>query len=114
MNKREECLRKACECVNGDRNSEYGEPENNLRLIAEFWSSYLGINLTPSDVANMMVLLKVARTNSGKPHLDNYIDMAGYASLAYEVAETVKDDTSIEELNFLPPDLLKQKGRRKI
>lgn len=107
MNKREECLRKACECVNGDRNSKYGEPENNLKLIAEFWSSYLGTELTPTDVANMMVLLKVARTNSGKMHLDNYIDMAGYASLAYEVTKEEKDDFSVEKINFLPPDLLK-------
>lgn len=104
MNKREECLRKACECVNGERNSEYGEPENNLGLIAEFWSAYLGIKLTALDVANMMVLLKVARTDSGKPHLDNYIDMAGYASIAYDISSQV----DIREANdlALPDNLL--------
>ena len=30
MNKREECLRKACEIVNGQREKSYGTPEDNF------------------------------------------------------------------------------------
>lgn len=33
----------------------------------------------------MMVLLKVARVSTGTTHLDNFVDVAGYAACAYEI-----------------------------
>ena len=45
------------------------------------------VEITPQDVPVMMALLKLARTSRGEYHADNYIDIAGYAALAAEVAE---------------------------
>lgn len=46
MNKREECLRKSCEIVNGQREKSYGTPENNFKVIAEMWSAYLDVDVS--------------------------------------------------------------------
>lgn len=86
MNDREKCLREACEIVNGARNQAYGNVEDNFDRIASLWSIYLDTAVTPIDVAMMMVLLKTARVSTGPLHLDNYVDVAGYAACAYEIA----------------------------
>lgn len=68
-----------------DRPDTHGEPEDTFQAIAELWNGYLragGItdpNIQPHDVADMMVLLKVARNAEGHYHADNYVDIAGYA-----------------------------------
>lgn len=85
MNDREKCLREACEVVNGARNQAYGNVEDNFDRIASLWSIYLDTAVTPIDVAMMMVLLKAARVSTGTTHLDNFVDVAGYAACAYEM-----------------------------
>lgn len=93
MSCRETVLEEAKRCICQDRQNQYGEPEDSFLTIAAFWEVYLQsktgkvINLTRDDVALMMVLLKVARTNGHKHHVDNYVDMAGYAALAAELAQ---------------------------
>lgn len=81
---RKECLEKAIQTTCEDRNDEYGEPEKVFETISCFWANYLEAPISPLDVANMMILLKIARSKSGPTHLDNYIDMAGYAACAFE------------------------------
>ncbi len=59
-----------------------------LRRIAALWSAHLDFDLTPTDVALMMALLKIGRTTGpGLSHRDNYIDMAGYVTLAAETQD---------------------------
>lgn len=86
MNDREKCLREACEIVNGARNQTYGDVKDNFQKIANLWSFYLNTPVTSIDVAMMMVLLKTARVSTGPLHLDNYVDVAGYAACACEIA----------------------------
>lgn len=88
MEKREECLRTACEIVNGERQESYGDAEDNFQTIATLWETYLkatgcAVLIDSKDVAMMMILLKVARASVPGIHLDNYIDIAGYAACAY-------------------------------
>ncbi|MDU0991272.1 MAG: DUF6378 domain-containing protein, partial [Enterococcus faecium] len=52
--------------------------------IAVFWAMYLDTAVCARDVANMMVLLKVAR-NKASWHRDNWVDIAGYAACGAEV-----------------------------
>ena len=85
--KREEILSKAEEIVNGARQETYGNPEDCFATIAGLWGSYLGIDLSPSDVAMLMVLLKVARSRGRKDYADNYVDIAGYAACAGELTD---------------------------
>lgn len=88
---RKEILAAAERCVCGDREQDHGSPENNFRLIAEFWHTYLSakcvaagvhVQLDPEDVAAMMALLKIARASVNPEHVDSWIDGAGYMALA--------------------------------
>ena len=85
---RKEILETAAKYTTVDREQQYGSPEDNFRIIANLWNVYLGDdgNLTPEDVAIMMALLKIGRIASGQIKEDNYIDLAGYAACAGEIA----------------------------
>jgi hypothetical protein len=83
---RVEALREAARIISGERNKQYGNPEDNFERTAKIWSVILGIEITNEDVAMMMVGLKVARyaSKSGfQP--DTWVDIAGYAACGYEV-----------------------------
>ncbi len=96
MNTREKVLKEALNCVNGEREKQYGNPEDNFRRIADLWSVYLTslfedekvvVDIDPIDVAKMMILFKIARSNGDKDKLDNYVDMIGYGACAAEIFE---------------------------
>lgn len=87
QNERELILRKANECVNGTREGQYGSPENNFSIISELWSAYVGTRIDAVDVSMMMILLKIARARSGNYVEDNFVDIAGYAACAGEIAD---------------------------
>jgi hypothetical protein len=80
-------LQKAHEVIYGDRENTYGNPSKNLQQIAAYWSIHLSgttgenIVLTPDDVCEMMILLKVARLGNDPTHFDSMLDIAGYAAL---------------------------------
>ena len=86
MTIRTEILCAAESMVNGDRQADYGTPEDNFRNIAGLWSAYLGREVSPVDVAAMMILLKVARTRACSKRRDSWIDIAGYAACGAEAA----------------------------
>lgn len=95
--KRAEILEAARVCVCGERQQDYGTPENNFETIGLLWGVYLraahpelakvmAINhINAKDVATMMGLLKVARIATGYKD-DNFVDFAGYAACAGEIA----------------------------
>ena len=79
------CLR-AADLIDGDRRRQHGEPQAAHARIAALWSAYLDYQLTAHDVAILMVLLKVARITGKTLNADNYVDVAGYAGIAAELA----------------------------
>lgn len=87
--KRAEILDTAKTCVCGDREQDYGSPEQNFQRIADLWTDYLANLLaeaiTPKDVAAMLALLKIARIASGHAKADNWVDLAGYAACGGEL-----------------------------
>lgn len=83
---RESVLEEAISITTGEREQEYGTPENNLADIAALWSVVLGVEVLPYQVGLCMVQLKIARAREGRGKRDTYVDMAGYAALAAEVA----------------------------
>lgn len=89
--KRKELLEEAAKITNGERQDHYGTPEDNFARIADLWNTYLGLSndvaLKASDVAAMMILLKVARIASDPKHLDSWVDIAGYASCGGEIVD---------------------------
>lgn len=74
----------------GERQDMYGNPEDSFKMIAAFWSAYLEIEIKPSQAATMLELMKIARSKGQKFHIDNFIDGAGYAILAGELASMQK------------------------
>lgn len=83
---REEVLNEAAKCVCGQREEDYGSPEDSFQLIADLWGTYMCYGITPRDVAIMMILLKVARTKAGNGTNDCWVDIAGYAACGCEVS----------------------------
>jgi hypothetical protein len=71
----------ASSIVAGDRATDYGDVNVSFNRIADFWTAYLGILITPWDVAQMMILLKVSRAKTSKKR-DTLVDIAGYAECA--------------------------------
>ena len=87
--KRADILHTAEKCVCGQREQDYGSPENNFQTIADFWSVYKGVKFSASDVAMMMALLKVARIKSGGGTEDSFVDLAGHAACGGELVTEV-------------------------
>ena len=83
---RAEILDAAKKIVTGEREKQYGKPEDNFAVIAEFWTAYIGHPISSEDVAIMMALLKIARIRSGNYKADSFVDGVGYLSLAAEIA----------------------------
>ena len=82
---RKEVLEATAEIVCEDRDAQYGHPESNFELIAKMWSIWLDAEVTASDVAMMMAMLKIARIKTGKVKEDNYIDLIGYIACMTEI-----------------------------
>ena len=92
---RTEILTEATRLTTGDRQAEYGEPWRVYGVVAQMMQAYLNgrrragdaeITITAEDVLNIMALVKIGRIATGKVKADSYIDLAGYAALAWEVA----------------------------
>ena len=94
---RKEILETAEKIVNGEREEQYGTPENNFKTIAKFWEAYLNaqcigqIEIELHDVAAMLALLKIARIAGGQAKDDNWVDLAGYAACGGELQPGTDD-----------------------
>ena len=95
--KRAEILEEARRCVCGEREQEYGTPENNFALVGKLWEAYSGQPFSAKDVAMMLALLKVARIKTGVKG-DSFVDLAGYAACAGEIA------TQAAKKRYIPND----------
>lgn len=82
---RQEFLNLVEQTVCGNREQAHGNPTGTFKRIAALWSVYLGLNLTPSDIAHLMILFKIARLMGNAKHNDSLIDIAGYAACASEI-----------------------------
>lgn len=91
---RESILHDAGKCVCGDRDGQYGSPENSFRMIAALWEPFIkekcvskgaDVTILPEDVTAMMVLFKMALVATGSYTSDSWIDAAGYAACGGEI-----------------------------
>ena len=76
----------AKQAVTVDRAATHGNAEHGFATIAALWSADMGIRFTATDVARLMVLLKIARAKANPGHADSWVDMAGYAACGCEIA----------------------------
>ena len=89
---RKRVLSEAERCVCGQREQDYGTPEDSFNIIADLWAVYLkgcGVSidfLESHDVAIMMALLKIARISENPQHMDSWVDGCGYFACGGEIA----------------------------
>ena len=69
----------------------YGHPADNLQHTAMLLSAYLQTPIHDYQVAGIMVLVKLARTNQSAQHIDNWVDLCSYGALAGQLATEEND-----------------------
>jgi len=82
---RGQVLDTAKEYVTKDRAADHGNMEDNFNTIGKYWSVHLGVDVSATDVAVMMTLLKAARIKSNPSHPDNWVDACGYMACGGEI-----------------------------
>lgn len=85
---RKRVLSEAERCVCGQREQDYGTPEDSFQKIGTFWTAYLNyaVKIDAEDVAAMMALLKIARISENPQHMDSWVDGCGYFACGGEIA----------------------------
>ncbi|MGB1189894.1 MAG: DUF6378 domain-containing protein [Pseudomonadales bacterium] len=88
---RETMLEEVAALTTGERNSDYGEPFDNMDRTAKMMSAYLsgrqGSSLSAADVAAFGIILKLGRLAHKRHSLDSWRDIAGYAAIGFEVVQ---------------------------
>lgn len=97
-------LEKAIKIINGDRQDQYGNPEDSFETIGDFWTVYVKHRnahsaggywpIEKKDVALMMALMKIGREMHGAGKEDNMIDAAGYIGLAADMSNYNKKENN--------------------
>lgn len=68
--------------VVAERGEDYDHPLPNHERIAALWSVILEQDVTPLQVVNCMIAVKLARLVKTPDHRDSLVDIAGYADCA--------------------------------
>ncbi|QIG66087.1 phosphofructokinase [Ochrobactrum phage vB_OspP_OH] len=103
-----ELLATAAKVVTTERGNQHGGAEDSFDMIAALWQVWLqntnrfrynnpiNIVITRQDVAQMMSLLKKARSVHGNHQDDHYVDDTGYTALAGMMAHGQNVDMDAE------------------
>lgn len=84
--KRAAILDTAKEAVCRDRQNSYGDAEDNFQDIADILNVLFDHKLeldqgfASQDVATICAVIKLSRIKSSPDHIDNWVDLAGYAA----------------------------------
>lgn len=80
----------------------YQGGERSMEATIAIFKAWTGIELSEQDGWRFMIALKMARSLTGKPKLDTYVDMAGYVGLLGEchLGTRLSDDSP----SPTPPD----------
>ena len=83
--KADDLLRHAADVI-GDRGKlrDNEQGERSMQTAVRLFEAMTGIALTELEGWRFMIAVKLARAANGQAHLDDYIDLAGYAALAGE------------------------------
>lgn len=97
---RREILQAAERCVCGERDQDYGGPEDSFALIARLWEPIIkarcvgpgaDVCVDAVTVALCMAELKIARAATNETHMDSWVDLAGYAACGGEIAAEMEE-----------------------
>ncbi|WCD42751.1 phosphofructokinase [Pectobacterium phage Abuela] len=83
----------AVDNIIGDRGKQYDpdnkEQERSADKIAKIFSALKGVDFTGQDVLDLMIVLKLVRSQNDNG-VDSRLDLVGYAALAAELSEQLK------------------------
>ncbi len=88
MNSAPEILKDAAGCL-AQRGTEYDTgsgQERSAPKAAEIYTAITGKRITAEEVWLVMLSVKLARSQRGKPKLDTFVDLAAYSALWGETA----------------------------
>ena len=83
--KREAALLEARRLICVEREGEHGDPNIMFERAAKMWSGYLGVEVSPVQVCDLLTLLKMSRLSNNAEHHDSRVDAIGYLALGGEV-----------------------------
>ena len=86
-----EVLEEAIALINGQRAKDYGDAQASFQRMADLANPIIKKadgNLTATDMALVMIQVKIARLQETPDHEDSWIDIAGYAALGAQIAIT--------------------------
>lgn len=86
MTTRTKILTTADQAISVDRDEVYGPVRGNFERIANAWRALGFADVTPEEVALMMIIVKASRLTNTLSHEDSWVDLAGYAALGGEIA----------------------------
>lgn len=98
---RQQILDEALKIIMKDRNSVYGNPEDNFKDIADLWTAYKNIKFTKMDVVIMNMLIKVARLKVTPEYHDGLVDIAGYAGCGGDIQAGLRRDNDPHKISSL-------------
>ena len=87
----QDILREAIALINGNRHEDYGDAQSNFQHMADLVNLIIKKadgKLSASDMALVMIQVKIARLQETPDHEDSWTDIAGYAALGAQVAIT--------------------------
>jgi len=71
-------LDEANRLTSGDRQNQYGPPDQDFARTAQMWSTLKGVPFEPWEVAAFQICIKLSRQTHQRKR-DNWADIAGYA-----------------------------------
>jgi len=80
-----ELLQSASDTITS-RNHTHGDIKDNMRRTGMLLSAYLEIPIHDYQVAVILQLVKISRTQESPYLLDHWLDLLGYGSIAGELA----------------------------
>ena len=86
-----EVLEEAIALIHGQRADDYGDAQSSFQRMADLVNPIIRKadgNLTASDMAIVMIQVKIARLQESPDHEDSWVDIAGYAALGAQIAIT--------------------------
>ena len=76
-----------------ERQLQYGDAEVNFATVGRIWGALMHQDdLSPTEVATFMIAWKMARAFANPSHEDSWHDLAGYVTLATEIASQLWED----------------------
>ena len=86
-----EVLEEAIALIHGQRADDYGDARLSFQRMADLVNPIIRKadgKLTASDMALVMIQVKIARLQESPDHEDSWVDIAGYSALGAQIAIT--------------------------